>query len=82
MDIPQIPIVHGDAKSLSIAAASVLAKVSRDHLMLDYAKEYPEYGFEKHKGYGTKAHTEAILEHGPCPIHRRSFLKKLYAGES
>ena len=82
VDIPQIPIVHGDAKSLSIAAASVLAKVSRDHLMLDYAKEYPEYGFEKHKGYGTKAHTEAILEHGPCPIHRRSFLKKLYAGES
>ena len=82
VDIPQIPIVHGDAKSLSIAAASVLAKVSRDHLMLDYAKEYPEYGFEKHKGYGTKAHTEAILEHGPCPIHRRSFLKKLYAGQS
>ena len=82
VDIPQIPIVHGDAKSLSIAAASVLAKVSRDHLMLDYAREYPEYGFEKHKGYGTKAHTEAILEYGPCPIHRRSFLKKLYAGES
>ena len=82
VDIPQIPIVHGDAKSLSIAAASVLAKVSRDHLMLDYAKEYPEYGFDKHKGYGTKAHTEAILEHGPCPIHRRSFLKKLYAGQS
>ena len=82
VDIPQIPIVHGDAKSLSIAAASVLAKVSRDHLMLDYAREYPEYGFEKHKGYGTKAHTEAILEHGPCPIHRRSFLKKLYAGQS
>ena len=80
--IPQKAIVHGDAKSLSIAAASVLAKVSRDHLMLDYAKEYSEYGFEKHKGYGTKAHTEAILEHGPCPIHRRSFLKKLYAGES
>ena len=82
VDIPQIPIVHGDAKSLSIAAASVLAKVSRDHLMLDYAKEYPEYGFDKHKGYGTKAHTEAILEHDPCPIHRRSFLKKLYAGQS
>jgi ribonuclease HII len=81
VDIPQVPIVHGDAKSLSIAAASVLAKVSRDHLMLDYAKEFPEYGFEKHKGYGTKAHTEAILEHGPCPIHRRSFLKKLYAGK-
>ena len=82
VDIPQIPIVHGDAKSLSIAAASVLAKVSRDHLMLDYAREYPEYGFEKHKGYGTKAHTEAILEYGSCPIHRRSFLKKLYAGKS
>jgi len=82
VDIPQIPIVHGDAKSLSIAAASVLAKVSRDHIMLDYAKEYPEYGFEKHKGYGTKAHTEAILAYGPCPIHRRSFLKKLYAGQS
>ena len=82
VDIPQIPIVHGDAKSLSIAAASVLAKVTRDHIMLDYAKEYSEYGFEKHKGYGTKTHTEAILEHGPCPIHRRSFLKKLYAGQS
>lgn len=82
VDIPQVPIVHGDAKSLSIAAASVLAKVTRDHIMLEYAKEYPEYGFEKHKGYGTKAHTEAILEHGPCPIHRRSFLKKLYAGQS
>ena len=74
VDIPQIPIVHGDAKSLST--------VSRDHLMLDYAKEYPESGFEKHKGYGTKAHTEAILAYGPCPIHRRSFLKKLYAGQS
>ena len=80
--IPQKAIVHGDAKSLSIAAASVLAKVSRDHIMLDYDKEYPEYGFEKHKGYGTKAHTEAILAYGPCPIHRRSFLKKLYAGQS
>ena len=79
VDIPQVPIVHGDAKSLSIAAASVLAKVTRDHIMLEFDEQYPEYGFKQHKGYGTKVHREAILTHGPCPIHRRSFLKNLYS---
>ena len=77
--IPQKAIVHGDAKSLSIAAASVLAKVTRDHIMLEYDEKYPKYGFKQHKGYGTKVHREAILTHGPCPIHRRSFLKNLYS---
>ena len=80
LDIPCVAIVKGDAKSESIAAASILAKVSRDRLMLEMAKKYPAYNFEKHKGYGTKAHREAILEHGPCEIHRMSFLKKLYGG--
>ena len=79
LDIPCEYIVGGDAKSMSIAAASILAKVSRDRLMLEYAQKYPEYGFEKHKGYGTKLHIEKILEHGPSPIHRPSFLKKIYA---
>ena len=78
ISIPQKAIVHGDAKSLSIAAASVLAKVTRDHIMLKFDEQYPEYGFKQHKGYGTKVHREAILTHGPCPIHRRSFLKNLY----
>lgn len=71
-------IIKGDARSMSIACASVLAKVSRDRLLYKYAEEYPMYGFDKHKGYGTKAHREAILEYGPCPYHRKSFLKKLY----
>ncbi|WP_405353044.1 ribonuclease HII [Ruminococcus sp.] len=71
-------IVKGDARSMSIACASILAKVSRDRLLYKYAEEYPMYGFDKHKGYGTKAHREAILEYGPCPYHRKSFLKKLY----
>lgn len=70
-------IVKGDANSMSIAAASILAKVSRDRLMLEYAKKYPEYCFEKHKGYGTKLHTEMIIKYGPSKIHRMSFLKKL-----
>ncbi len=70
-------IVKGDALSASIAAASVLAKVSRDRLMYDLDKDYPLYGFAAHKGYGTKAHCEAILQHGILPCHRRSFLKKL-----
>lgn len=70
-----ITIVKGDSKSLSVAAASILAKVSRDHLMLEMAKKYPEYSFEAHKGYGTKVHIEAIKKHGPCEIHRLSFLK-------
>ncbi len=70
-------IIKGDAKSVSIACASILAKVSRDRLLYKYAEEYPEYGFDKHKGYGTKAHTQAIKEYGPCPYHRMSFLKKI-----
>ena len=75
VEIVQIPIVKGDAKSLSIAAASILAKVTRDHMMEEYDKLFPEYGFAKHKGYGTAAHIAAIREFGPCPIHRRSFIK-------
>ena len=77
MPVPGETIVKGDAKSPSIAAASILAKVSRDRVMLEYAKQYPEYQFEKHKGYGTKVHTEALLQHGPSPIHRKTFLKKI-----
>ncbi len=77
--IPSACIIGGDAKSPSIAAASILAKVTRDRLMLDYAAQYPEYHFEKHKGYGTKAHYEAILTYGACPIHRQTFLRKFYA---
>lgn len=76
--VPTETVVHGDSLSASIAAASVLAKVSRDDYMLEMAKEYPQYGFEIHKGYGTKAHYAAITEHGTCPIHRMSFLKKFY----
>lgn len=71
-------IVHGDSLSASIAAASILAKVSRDDVMLKMADEYPGYGFEIHKGYGTKAHYSALSQLGPCPIHRMTFLKKLY----
>ncbi len=77
LEIPTQYVVKGDANSMSIAAASILAKVSRDRLCRDYAEKYPEYGFERHKGYGTKAHTEAILKYGPCEIHRMSFLKKI-----
>lgn len=72
--IPQVPIIKGDAKSVSIAAASILAKVTRDHMMIEYDKLYPEYGFAKHKGYGTAAHIQAIRQYGPCPIHRRTFI--------
>lgn len=74
-DIPVLPIIHGDALSYSIAAASILAKVTRDRLMEDYDKIYPAYGFSKHKGYGTKAHIEALKTNGPCEIHRRTFIK-------
>lgn len=77
MTLPHETVIKGDARSISIAAASILAKVSRDRVMYDMAKKYPEYGFEKHKGYGTKAHCEAILEYGPCEIHRKTFLKKI-----
>ena len=81
LDIPGNYVVKGDANSMSIAAASILAKVSRDRLMLKYAKEYPQYFFEKHKGYGTKLHNEMILKYGPSKIHRMSFLKKLLNGK-
>ena len=74
---PQVGIVKGDAKSVSIAAASILAKVTRDHLMMSYDEKYPEYGFARHKGYGTAAHYEALLKYGPSPIHRMTFLKNL-----
>ena len=75
--IPQVPIIKGDAKSVSIAAASILAKVTRDHRMEEYDRQFPQYGFAKHKGYGTAAHVAALREFGPCPIHRRSFLKNI-----
>ena len=74
IEVPSRCVVHGDARCASIAAASILAKVSRDHLMLELAREYPQYGFEKHKGYGTRAHYAALREYGPCPAHRPSFL--------
>ena len=74
VDIPQESIIKGDAKSVSIAAASILAKVTRDHLMEEYDAQYPEYGFARNKGYGTKEHIEALKRLGPCPIHRRSFI--------
>ncbi len=76
VSIPQCPIVHGDALSVSIAAASIVAKVTRDRLMEDYDRLYPEYGFARNKGYGTAEHIAAIKTHGPCPIHRRSFISK------
>lgn len=76
-DIPTETVVGGDAKSASIAAASILAKVTRDRGCLDLDKEYPEYGIAKHKGYPTKQHMDAVREHGPSPIHRKSFLKFL-----
>lgn len=76
-DIPAIPIIKGDAISPSIAAASILAKVTRDRLLVEYDAQYPDYGFAKHKGYSTKLHMDKIRELGPLPIHRRSFLKFL-----
>lgn len=75
VDIRQVSIIKGDAKSQSIAAASIMAKVTRDRIMAQYDMMYPEYGFSKNKGYGTKQHIEAIKEIGPCPIHRRTFIK-------
>ena len=80
-DIPGVPsllIVGGDGKSASIAAASILAKVTRDHAMLELDKQYPQYLFAKHKGYPTKLHVEKLLEHGACPEHRQTFLKKIW----
>lgn len=78
IEIPSQAIVKGDSKCASIAAASILAKVTRDRYMLEMAEKYPQYAFEKHKGYGTKAHYEALREHGPSEIHRPSFLKKMH----
>ncbi len=74
ISIKQVPIIKGDAKSVSIAAASIIAKVTRDRIMLDYDKVYPEYGFAGHKGYGSATHIEAIKKYGACPIHRKTFL--------
>lgn len=76
--LPVKTVVKGDSLSANIAAASVLAKVSRDDVMLELAKQYPEYGFDVHKGYGTRAHYAALEAYGPCPIHRMTFLKKFY----
>ncbi len=78
----EVTVIKGDAKSMSIAAASVLAKVSRDRYMLEMAKAYPQYAFEKHKGYGTKLHYERIAEFGILPIHRKTFLKKIIGEEN
>lgn len=75
IDIRQVPIVKGDAKSVSIAAASIVAKVTRDRIMVRYEEEFPGYGFASHKGYGTAAHRESIKKIGACPIHRRTFIK-------
>lgn len=77
INIRQIPIIKGDAKSISIAAASIIAKVTRDRLMVSYDEIYPEYGFASNKGYGAKAHLEALKMYGPTPIHRRTFIKNL-----
>lgn len=77
-DVPSLLIVGGDGKSASIAAASILAKVTRDHFMLELDKQYPQYLFAKHKGYPTKLHVEKLLEHGACPEHRQTFLKKIW----
>ena len=76
VDIFQVPIIKGDTKSISIAAASIIVKVTRDRIMVEYDKIYKEYKFAKNKGYGSKEHTEAIKKFGPCPIHRKTFIKK------
>ena len=77
VQIPQVPVIKGDAKCISIAAASILAKVTRDRIMEEMDEKYPEYGFAKHKGYGTREHMDAIRKFGPCPIHRRSFITRI-----
>ncbi|MCD7750617.1 MAG: ribonuclease HII [Lachnospiraceae bacterium] len=74
VDIEQVPIIKGDAKSASIGAASIIAKVTRDRMMEEYHLLYPQYGFDANKGYGTRAHIEALQKYGPCPIHRRTFI--------
>ena len=77
VSIPQVPIVKGDAKSISIGAASIIAKVTRDRMMRDYDKIFPEYGFAGNKGYGSAEHVEALRKYGPAPIHRRSFIRNI-----
>lgn len=79
LEIPSDSVVKGDAKSMSIAAASILAKVTRDRLMLSLCDKYPQYEFERHKGYGTKLHCEKLLQYGPCEIHRKTFIGKILA---
>ena len=79
--IPQVPIIKGDAKSISIGAASIIAKVTRDRLMEEYDKIMPQYRFARNKGYGSKEHIEAIQEHGPSVIHRKSFIKGFVSAE-
>lgn len=81
VDIRQVPIIKGDAKSISIAAASIIAKVTRDRIMLEYDKIMPEYGFAAHKGYGSKQHQEALRKYGPSPIHRKTFIGNFISGE-
>lgn len=81
VDIPQVPIIKGDAKSVSIAAASIIAKVTRDRMMVQYEDLYPGYEFASNKGYGSARHIAALKEIGPCPIHRRSFIKN-FAGDA
>lgn len=78
LELPQTAIIHGDALSQSIAAASIIAKVTRDRLCIEWDMRYPEYGLARHKGYATKFHREQLLAFGPCPMHRRSFLGKLF----
>ena len=77
LEIPQESLIKGDAKVLAVAAASIVAKVTRDRMMAEYSAEYPGYAFEKNKGYGTKAHYEGLRAYGMCPIHRRTFLRNL-----
>jgi len=78
IEIPQVPIIKGDSKSLSIAAASIVAKVTRDRLMREYDKIMPEYGFASHKGYGSGEHIEALRKYGPSPIHRKTFIRNVF----
>ena len=80
-NLPQKTIIDGDRLHPSISSASIIAKIYRDSIMEQYAEQYPEYGFGKHKGYGTKEHIQALLKYGPCPIHRRSFLHKIFSGQ-
>ena len=76
-DYEQVSVIKGDAKSASIAAASIVAKVTRDRYMIEAAERYPEYGFDRNKGYGTAEHIAALKKYGPCPLHRRSFIGKI-----